>query len=106
MALITSLLRIVALDMARIIDEGMRLLMFLTPVVYAPKLQLGWLSEIVTFNPLTYLISFSRDVLTKGTFYEPEIFGIMAALACLSLFVALGFLRFGRLRIIERLINS
>lgn len=104
--LVTSLLRIVALDVARIIDEGMRLLMFLTPVVYAPKLQISWLSDIVALNPLTYLVSFSRNILTKGTFYEPFTFCCMAFMAFLCLFIALGFLRFGRLRIIERLINS
>ncbi len=72
--LIISLFRVVAADLGVLADESMRLLMFLTPIVYAPGIQLGWLSEIVKINPLTYLVSFSRDVLINGSFYEPQIY--------------------------------
>lgn len=103
--LIVALLRIVSMDISNLIDEGMRVLMFLTPVVYAPRIQLGWLSDIIRYNPLTYLVSFSRDVLTKGTFYEPQLYLLCCGGVLLVFTLALRVYRITQPRILERIIN-
>ena len=104
--LIVALLRIVAVDISNLIDEGIRLLMFLTPVVYAPKISIGWLSEIITINPMTYLIGFNRDLLTKGTFYELQNYLICSAIALAFFLIAIRIFRVTESRILERLINT
>lgn len=106
LGIIVAMLRIVAVDVSNLIDEGVRLLMFLTPIVYAPKLKLGWLSEIIELNPMTYLIGFSRNVLTDGSFYEPQIYAlcVLGVLLFFALAVRI-FLATGP-RILERLINT
>ncbi len=104
--LLVALLRIVAVDISNLADEGIRLLMFLTPVIYAPRINLGALSFIIELNPMTYLISFSRDLLTKGTFYEPTYY-LLTLGGTLLLFVGSARLyRRAQPRIIERLINN
>ncbi len=104
--LLVALLRIVAVDLSNLADESIRLLMFLTPVIYTPKLDLGALSFIIDLNPMTYLISFSRDLLTKGTFYRPELY--LACVVGTTLFFLLSarIYRNAQARIIERLINT
>ncbi|MEL6391989.1 MAG: hypothetical protein AAFY36_09430 [Bacteroidota bacterium] len=104
--LLVGLLRIVALDISKIADEGIRLLMFLTPIVYAPRIQLGWLSDIVAINPLTYLVGFSRDLLTQGTFYEPGRYFLCFGLTLVVFLLVLRIYRRGQSRILERLINA
>lgn len=103
--LIVSLLRVVAVDLAKLFDHGINFLMFLTPVVYAPRVKISWLSEAIRFNPLTYLIGFSRDVLTQGSFYEPVAWAICVALTlAFFLFAARAFL-IAEPKAIERLIQ-
>lgn len=102
--LIVALLRIVAIDLSKLADEGIRLLMFLTPVVYTPKLNLGWLSELVRINPLTYLVSFSRDLLTQGTFFAPLVYLLVSGLSLLFFLVAVRIYAKSQPRILERLI--
>lgn len=104
--LLISLMRLVATDIGTLVDEGMRVLMFLTPVVYTPQIQVGWLSDIVAINPLTYLISFSRDVLTNGTFYEPSWYLLCTAFSLLFFLFALRVYIVAQPRVIERLIAT
>lgn len=100
--LIMSILRVVALDLSNLADEGLRVLMFLTPVVYTPKLDMGWASKIVAANPLTYLVSFSRDVLTTGTFFAPRTYLICVGATLLLFFAALRVFWLAQPRVTER----
>lgn len=104
--LIVSLLRVVAFDLANLFDQGIHFLMFLTPVVYAPQISISWLSKVVQYNPLTYLIGFSRDILTQGTFYEPKIWAVCTLLTLIFFFLAVRIFLIAEVRIIERLINN
>ena len=104
--MIVGVFRVVATDLSGICDEGIRFLMFLTPIVYAPKIEISWLSTIVTYNPMTYLIGFSRDILTKGTFYEPMKFALCTLGSLLLFILAIRvFLTIGP-KLLERLINN
>lgn len=104
--LIVSLLRVVAFDLATLFDQGINFLMFLTPVVYAPEINISWLSKIIHYNPLTYLIGFSRDVLTQGTFYEPTAWAFCVFLTLIFFFLAVRIFLITETKIIERLINN
>lgn len=64
--LINALLKIVAIDLSRILDNIMGFLMYVTPIVYTSKIKLGYLSEWIQFNPLTYLVALPRNLMTTN----------------------------------------
>lgn len=105
LGLMVALMRVVAVDLAMLIDKGVGFLMFLTPIIYAPKVSLPILAKVISYNPLTYLIGFSRDLLTAGTFFSPAIYMWM----CMGSIVVLGFgfwafTKFER-KLVEKMIN-
>lgn len=104
--LLVAIFRVIATDLSNIADEGMKLLMFLTPVVYSPKINIGWLSEIIAYNPLTYLIGFPRNLLTTGKFYEPQLFLLCSAAVCLLFLFMLRFYLLMSPRVLERLVKT
>ncbi|WP_187271159.1 ABC transporter permease [Neolewinella aurantiaca] len=104
--LLVSPLRIVVADISRMADEGIRLLMYLTPILYSPKLEIGILSDLVAMNPLTYLIGFPRDLLTNGTFFAPFYFGFFAVLSIVFFLIAFRIFQITEPRIRERLIAN
>ncbi|MCB0704763.1 MAG: ABC transporter permease [Saprospiraceae bacterium] len=104
--LFVSLLRVVAVDISSVIDEMMRFLMYLTPIVYAPKVSLGWLSDFVEYNPLTYLIGFSREILTTGTIFEPMKYAVCSFFCVVFFLLSLRFFLRAESRLLERLISN
>lgn len=104
--LFVALLRVVAVDLCNVVDEGMKVLMYLTPIVYAPKIKIGWLTHIIDYNPLTYLVGLPRDILAKGEFYEPMTFIIWTAIVIIVCPLMIRFYLFAKPRVLERLINN
>jgi lipopolysaccharide transport system permease protein len=105
LGLLVALMRVVAVDLAMLMDKIIGFLMFLTPIIYAPKVSLPILAKIVSFNPLTYLIGFSRDLLTAGTFFAPTIY-LWVSIGSV-LFLVFGFWAFTKFerKLVERMIN-
>jgi len=102
--LLTALLRVVAVDLSRITDQFISFLMFLTPVVFTPKIELAWLANIVKYNPLTYLIGFPRDLLTQGIYSETKIYLVVSLVSFLFfIFCLMIFMKYAG-RLLERLI--
>jgi lipopolysaccharide transport system permease protein len=64
--LIISLLNVVATDLQKGFDFWMNLLLYLTPVIYSPKIDNQALQNIIKFNPLTYLVGGVRDLIIYG----------------------------------------
>ncbi len=64
--LVISVISVVSLD----IKEGFKfllgLLLFITPVIYGPKVESELLAKILEWNPLTYLIGTVRDIIIYG----------------------------------------
>lgn len=104
--LLTTLMRVVISDLANAFDYFIRFLMFVTPVIYSPKIKAGWLSRIVEYNPMTYLIGWSRDTLIG----EPVIYGAGLWISIgLSIIIFLfSFIIFQKSegKIVERLTNN
>jgi lipopolysaccharide transport system permease protein len=104
--LLVSPLRIIVADLSKLADEGIRFLMYLTPVLYSPKLKIGFLSNLVEINPLTYLVGFPRDLLTTGQFFNPSAFGICAAMSLIFFLFSFRVFQITEPRIRERLIAN
>lgn len=98
-----SIFRVVAVDLATIVDEAMKLIMFITPVVFTRDIGHGWLSSIVEKNPLTYLIGFSRDLLTRGAFTDTGPYLLWSGVSVLFFLVASVFFHRTSRRVLERL---
>lgn len=106
LGLIVALLRVVAVDVSTVFDEFMRFLMYLTPIVYAPKIEIGFLSKIIEYNPLTYLIGFSRDLFTQGVFFEPQKYIIFSIASLIIFLFVFRFFMSAQNKMLERLINN
>lgn len=65
-----SLFEVVFNDIFLVLMQGINILMYLSPVVYSPKVESAFLQTIIKYNPLTYLISVPRDYLIGST---PEV---------------------------------
>lgn len=100
--MVVAVMRVIAVDICTLIDEGMKVLMFLTPVVYAPRIDQGWLGIFNRYNPLAYLISFSRELLINSDFYKAPAYLLCALFCFLFFYLTLRFyLNFSK-RVLER----
>lgn len=106
LGLVVSILRVVAVDLVAVIDEFLKLLMFLTPIVYTPKLSISGLARFIEWNPLTYLIGFSRDLLVSGTFYKTSNFLYCSGGALIALIFAFIFFQVVGPKVLERLVTN
>lgn len=98
-----AIFRVVLVDLSTAFDELIKVLMFLTPIVYAPKIQWQVLQKIVYWNPLSYLIEACRSILFEN--HEFPLLGYMLStgLSLLLALVGYVFFRKSKKRVIERL---
>jgi homopolymeric O-antigen transport system permease protein len=61
-----SVLTVVVQDVSKVVTSGLGLLMFITPVIYAPTLPNQDLQNIISWNPLSYLVGGVRDLVLIG----------------------------------------
>lgn len=61
-----SLIEVVFNDIYLIVNQGMNVLMFLTPVVYTTNVDSELLQTVIKYNPLSYLINVPRNLLVGG----------------------------------------
>ena len=67
MGMILSVLGVIAKDLSKIINQGISLLMYITPVVYLRDTITNPLLEVlIKYNPLTYLVDVPRSLLVHG----------------------------------------
>lgn len=91
LGLIFSVLKIVALDLTTLFDNGLEFLKYVTPVVYATTVDSTVLQSIMKYNPLTYLINFPRSVLLNQGFPDLNLFLICSLFSFLFLLFAYRF---------------
>lgn len=83
--IVLSAINVVARDVTAFAVTVLNLVMFLCPVIYAPKFQHPVLQRIVDLNPLTYLVDVPRQVLFFGRFDNMPQYLASSALALLVL---------------------
>lgn len=86
--LVLAVVGVMARDLTTVVQTVLNLLMYLSPVVYAPKFDNLMLQQLIDWNPLTYLIHDPRGLFFNGGLYAPLGF-------CLSTIVGLSVLAAG-----------
>ena len=79
--LVVSVIGVLAVDMQTGISPILNLLIYLTPVIYAPTFKNPILQTIIKWNPLTYLIGIPRDIIIYGRVDRFDKFLIAALLS-------------------------
>lgn len=64
--LVVSMINVVAIDMQKALIVIVQILMYCTPVIYSSKVSNPLLQNIITWNPLTYLVGGARDLIIYG----------------------------------------
>jgi len=111
--LLVSMLAVVVVDVTRLLDRMLALLMMFSPIiyVYTPMDQIekgnAWqlmLHYANKFNPLTYLVCSARDILLYGRVYDNMGFAICSVLAVVVFLVSWRLFFVSEDRLIERMI--
>lgn len=79
--IVLSAINVLARDITALVTTVLNLVMFLCPVIYAPKFQHPVLQKIVDLNPLTYLVDLPRQVFFFGRFENLAAYLLASALA-------------------------
>jgi len=100
--LFTGLFSAIAKDFTFLMDNFIKLFLLLSPVVYTAEAATGLLAKIITYNPITYLISNPRTILLQGELYEPKI-SLICTICVIVLFILITrFFVINTKRILER----
>lgn len=102
--LISSLLVVVAPDLKRAVGFVMGLLMYITPVIYSPKVEDELLQNVIKWNPLTYLIGGARDAILYGYIENFDRFLYSSAGALVVFLIAWRVFYVAEEKVIERII--
>ena len=102
--LIASMISIVAVDISRIINMGMGLMMYITPVIYSDKVDNHVAQSIIKWNPLTYLVCSARDIIIYGRLYQFKGYLFCAMLSLVFFMISWRLFYVSEDRIVERMI--
>ena len=64
--LVVSVFGVVAIELRRAATIVLGLGIYVTPIIYSPKVESPALQSLIAYNPLTYLIGLVRDIVIRG----------------------------------------
>jgi len=102
--LMVSMIAVVAYDFSRLVDIGMGILMYITPIIYSPTNGSHVIQHINRWNPLTYLVCSCRDMIIYGHLYHPKGYFIAATISLLLFLVSWRLFYVSEDKIIERMV--
>ncbi|MEK6794963.1 MAG: ABC transporter permease [Spirochaetota bacterium] len=85
--LVMTVVNVVAVEATRVMNIVLGLIIYITPVIYAPSVENPVLQKIIAYNPLTYFVGFARDMIVYGKAEHFDRY-LIASLASLVLFLA------------------
>ena len=104
LGLVLSMVSIVAVDVNRVVNRGLGLLMFATPIIYTKNVPSPFVQRMIALNPLTYLVCSARDIVIYGRLYEPAGYFICAAASVVLFIISWRLFFVSEHQIIERMI--
>lgn len=102
--LVVSMISVVAVDLDRMINMGMGLLFWITPVIYSNNVESPVVRSLIKWNPLTYLVCSARDIIIYGRLYDTTGYFICSGVSFLLFLIAWRLFYVSENRIIERMI--
>lgn len=102
--LIVSMISIVAVDLNKVINIGMGLILWTIPVIYSDKVESPIVQSIIKWNPFTYLVCSARDIILFGRLYDTIGYFTFAGLSLLLFMIAWRLFYISENKIIERMI--
>jgi len=98
-----SLIEVVFNDIFLIVNQGMNVLMFLTPVVYTKNVDSEFLQTVIKYNPLSYLIDIPRNLLVGEGVGDLTGYWIATGIAVVSFIAVIHFFFNSVYKIVERI---
>jgi len=103
--LVSSMIKVVAMDVARMIEMAFGLILFVTPVVYTmDQIENPLIHTFVRWNPLTYLVCSLRDLVLFGRLYDPTGYWVCAAASLLLFMLSWRLFYVSEGKIVERMV--
>lgn len=102
--LVSSMLSIVAVDVTKIINMMLGLMMWSVPVVYSDQVANQFVLNLIKWNPLTYLVCSARDIVVYGRLYDVTGYFVCSGLSILVFLFSWRLFYVSEDRIIERMI--
>jgi ABC-type polysaccharide/polyol phosphate export permease len=103
MALLLSSLYVVVRDLDHIFEVGMRLMFFVTPIIYHLDMLSPRLRAIALLNPMAHLIGFARTIVLDGRVPPLAELGAFAAFNIVMAYGAIILFRRVEPALVERL---
>jgi len=101
--LFASIIEVVATDVNKGITFLIGLLLFITPVIYSSKVENPFLQQMIKWNPLTYLIGGTRDMVIYGKMDNLNVYLICAAVSFLLFLFSWRIFYITEQRVIEKM---
>ena len=102
--LVVSMISVVSVDIDRIINVGLGLMMWITPVIYSDKVNSQLVKTLITWNPLTHLVCSARDIIIYGRLYNVTGYFLCASVAFLFFMISWRLFYVSENKLIERMI--
>ncbi|MEI8138467.1 MAG: ABC transporter permease [bacterium] len=102
--LMVSMISVVAYDLSRMVDIGMSILMYTTPIIYSASNSSEGLQLINRWNPLTYLVCSCRDMIIYGHLYHPKGYFIAATISLVLFMISWRLFYVSEDKLIERMV--
>lgn len=102
--LVISVIGVVAEDISKGMSLFMGLLMYITPVIYAPDTGNAFFQKVIAWNPLTYLVGAVRDLIVYGRFDSWEGYIYSASISLVVFLLSWRFFYMAEHKVIEKMI--
>ena len=104
LGLVASMINVVATDLGRMLQIGLGLTVWVTPVIYSNQIESPFIQTLIRWNPLTYQICSCRDLVLNGSLYAGPGYWITSAASVILFLISWRLFYVSEDRIIERLV--
>jgi len=103
LGMVVSVVSTVANDVHKAVTAFLGFLMYLTPVIYAPKQSDELILSVMRWNPLAHLVGGARDLMLYGSISSPLGYAVSCVLSCLFFLFTWRLFYLSENKVVERL---
>lgn len=104
LGLLVSVIGVVAIEVRRMTDIVLGMLLFFTPIIYAPNATSGLIARLIRINPLTYAVGSVRDAVAYGRISDLGVFVWMGVGALFFFLLAWRLFYVAEEKVIEKML--